>query len=464
MARTVVIISDLHIGRNDGFDIFRSDTKPAQFSTFLRSWAGRSVELVINGDFVDFLQLRPWDIFDRRVACTKIRDIVSRSLDVFAMLGEFLRDPAHQISVLLGNHDAELAYDEVWAEVRTAILTGAQQAADRLEFVDRRTTLNRNVNGVLVHIEHGNGDDPWNAINYNVLFQDAELQTKKYAPPPGTKLVFEIMNGFKEQFQFVDLLKPEVPAVPLILLALRPVAASMAFPPVALKALDSIANGMLGRLRRLISGAPLGGDRAEGTLDDVGRLGSEVAGVYASSGVDVELKMTNSDVDALASFLEGTTVPTPADIPTLGPRWDGVKMRLLRSALRGLDRFTAARHGREFFRADHLENPVAKSARTRLVGKVQLVVFGHTHEALKVEFPEGTYINSGTWANLVKLPANDAELSEWLTKVANNEFERTSFPTYVRVDPLSEGVSASLNLWRDGAEDVLWHRMISPSK
>src|SRR5262249_3520609 len=153
----------------------------------------------------------------RTAAAEKIRQIIEASGYVFAALGQFLRDDRHRVKVLLGNHDVELAYPEVWEVARQAILAGAPGAAARLEFFNTRTTYNPHVNGFTVHMEHGNAGDRWNEINYAPLFQDVETGTQTFAYPRGTKLVYEPMNDFKESYQFVDVLKPEMPAVPLIL-------------------------------------------------------------------------------------------------------------------------------------------------------------------------------------------------------------------------------------------------------
>src|SRR5262249_36493346 len=150
----------------------------------------------------------------------------------------------------LGNHDVELAYPEVWAEVRQAILAEAPDAAGRVEFFNTRATYNPRVGGVTVHVEHGNAGDRGNEINYVPLFQAVETGTNTFAYPPGTKLVYETMNGFKETFQFVDVLKPEMPAVPLALLALKPTAALRALPGLALHGLKAWAHGLLAGLRR----------------------------------------------------------------------------------------------------------------------------------------------------------------------------------------------------------------------
>ena len=85
MERVLIIISDLHVGANDAFDIFSGSNNPALFSSFLMhiGQLNSRVELVINGDFVDFLQLRPWDSGTRAAALEKIRRITSANPNVF---------------------------------------------------------------------------------------------------------------------------------------------------------------------------------------------------------------------------------------------------------------------------------------------------------------------------------------------------------------------------------------------
>src|SRR6185436_3347250 len=124
-----------------------------------------------------------------------IQRIVKANRDVFGVIGSVLADSRHQIRILLGNHDAEMAYPEVWAVLRDAM---APDAGERLKLFDERTTYNVPMNGAVVHIEHGNADDPWNAINYQPLFHDAETGTANFSYPPGTKFVYETINQFKE--------------------------------------------------------------------------------------------------------------------------------------------------------------------------------------------------------------------------------------------------------------------------
>jgi predicted phosphodiesterase len=107
-------------------------------------------------------------------------------------------------------------------------------------------------------------------------------------------------------------------------------------------------------------------------------------------------------------------------------------------------------------------DPFTRAARSALRGDVRVVVFGHTHEALAAEFREGLYVNSGAWANLVRLPADPQRktVEAWLSKIADNTFERTASPTYVLVEPAGQGVKVSLNLWTEGGGRPLWAKSI----
>jgi hypothetical protein len=107
---------------------------------------------------------------------------------------------------------------------------------------------------------------------------------------------------------------------------------------------------------------------------------------------------------------------------------------------------------------------IAASAKGRLVGDVKVAIFGHTHEALKAEYDDGrVYVNSGAWANLMRLPAatDYSTLLAWTRSLADNTFERVSDPTYVRVESDAGGATVALCRWGPGGEQVLWQKTIA---
>ena len=121
-AASLIVISDLHIGAGplDDFDT----RMELEFVAFLRDLEGRvePIELIINGDFLEFVQAEPWadaDLsgkshnglllcFTEAQSLAKLSSIVRLHPSVFAALGGFLKaNPGHRIVVMPGNHDAD---------------------------------------------------------------------------------------------------------------------------------------------------------------------------------------------------------------------------------------------------------------------------------------------------------------------------------------------------------------------
>lgn len=129
-----LVVSDVHLGTGatlpDGginpLEDFRKDDKFVEFLEYYTTgeYAGADVELVINGDFFDFLMAKttsqtPYEIFEN-VAVYKIRRILRGHPKVINALKKFL-DEGHNIKLIWGNHDAGLWWPAVQEEVRAAI-------------------------------------------------------------------------------------------------------------------------------------------------------------------------------------------------------------------------------------------------------------------------------------------------------------------------------------------------------
>lgn len=251
--KRLFIISDLHLGgRPDapgepgaimpGFQICRAYHELVRFIDWVRASGKRTeseeLELVINGDIVDFLaeddfteSLRGaqiWTVKDED-AVAKLNRISERARDadgrgVFDALKDFLV-AGHSLTLLLGNHDVELSLPAVRRRL-TTMLGGAS----RLQFVfdGEAYTVGR------VLIEHGNRYDRWNMIGYSGLRQERSVRSRQlpvdegereqryFVPPAGTYIVIHFMNRIKSLYRFIDLLKPEGSAVIPLLLALEP--------------------------------------------------------------------------------------------------------------------------------------------------------------------------------------------------------------------------------------------------
>src|ERR1044072_7063904 len=135
----ILVVSDLHLGGrpasgpDPGFQMCppASRRRLARFIHRLAAPAGLippgdTRELLINGDFIDFLAEEPFAAFtgDASVAITKLQRTI-RLCDegspegerVFSARAELV-ERGHRLTILLGNHDIELALPQVrWALV-----------------------------------------------------------------------------------------------------------------------------------------------------------------------------------------------------------------------------------------------------------------------------------------------------------------------------------------------------------
>src|SRR5262245_10481743 len=136
----IYVISDLHIGgarpegNSPGFQMCPPESRRrlARFIHYVRRAArphGSTLELIINGDFVDFLAEQPFEPFTASAdtAVEKLRRII-KTADVdapdgqriFPALQAFVTD-GHRLTVLLGNHDIELSLAAVRHELSRQI-------------------------------------------------------------------------------------------------------------------------------------------------------------------------------------------------------------------------------------------------------------------------------------------------------------------------------------------------------
>ena len=239
----VYVISDLHLGgappAHPGERGFQLCTQVDALAAFIDQLAAQPVcpddrvELVINGDFVDFLAEEgpvavaggtPWSPIkdDPKLARQLLLDIAGRNQSVFAALAALQRR-GHTLTLVLGNHDVELAFPAVRAALAT--LLGVPPSGALRFFHDGEAYR---VGDAL--IEHGNRYDSFNVVDYDALRRVCALQSRGQAVPEelrlpapvGSQLVAELMNPIKRDYPFIDLLKPESTAAVPLLLALEP--------------------------------------------------------------------------------------------------------------------------------------------------------------------------------------------------------------------------------------------------
>lgn len=383
----------------------------------------RQSHLVLNGDIVDFLAEREFSSFtnDDSLASRKLQHIISSSTEVWESLRVFVRSGG-RLTLLLGNHDTELSLPQPRRLLMETIGTG------NVEFIYDNQAYTEGP----VLIEHGNRYDAWNIVSHDAVRAIRSAMSRgegpiKYLGPPGSQLVATAMNPIKERYPFVDLLKPEDSAM-LPLLAV----------------LDPASLRVLPRLTRLAS------QTWETTFDENGipldRQNIAASGAdFAKSdeSLDVALRLSGiKDIQDIGAA--GTSLPFWDIWKTASDRAKDIQLNSLLSALRYFA-------DKRIFDVG-VEQPVyLKPAKAAAGRGYKVVVYGHTHLPKRIQLAptNSIYLNSGTWADLMRLPqaifGEDmdiarAKLRELLADLEAGRLDdwRCQVPTFARID-LSNG-------------------------
>jgi len=411
------VISDLHIGGKHsgepGDRGFRINTHVDALVGFIDEIGararvtGRRTELVINGDFIDFLAEEvPTDarrrsfIGNQSEAVATFDAIAVRERPFFDALRALLAGGV-ALTVVLGNHDIELSLPAVRA--RLAALLGAGREPGYKFVYDGEAYA---VGDVL--IEHGNRYDNWNVVDFDRLRRFRSECSRRldispdarFFPPAGSELVERVMNAIKQDYPFIDLLKPETDAAIPLLLTLEPdfanVTNSIEMARLQRAALGhgltaparpaqpgDIAGGAptetaLGSLHTVLTRHLLGDQRVELLkLIDEARLRARASREDIAGGV----------VSRALSFLRLKTTAS----------WDA-RLKILLGTLRTLQ------DDKSFDRSVETGKDYQDAAET-LAGKgFATIVFGHTHLAKDTKAGDARYLNTGTWADMMRVP------------------------------------------------------------
>ena len=150
----VVFVSDSHIGGDPGCDGFES---PEELGALFEELAGHEgpVELILAGDFFDFLQISPPPPGTNRAALTLSRPEYA---GMFETLKRFNEGEQNRVIYLPGNHDAEMWWNPEIQETLKEQGLVDEFAFSYLAYFE--------VNGVrqIVYCEHGNQFDPANTV------------------------------------------------------------------------------------------------------------------------------------------------------------------------------------------------------------------------------------------------------------------------------------------------------------
>lgn len=204
-----LVISDFHMGKGkrlpDGsqnlLEDFQADRQFIDFLDYFSSGPYRksNIELIINGDFFNFLQVDYRDEFTDFItegdSLHKLMKIVHGHEDLFNKLGEFSRESNHEVTFILGNHDPGLLWPGV-QEALKEILKGS------VNFEMGPYTFDQ------VHIEHGNQYLSDNCYDPEEYFLAEDLPEPIIHLPFGSFLVIHYLNQIKKERPYLDKVYP----------------------------------------------------------------------------------------------------------------------------------------------------------------------------------------------------------------------------------------------------------------
>lgn len=406
--RRAIVLSDIHLGPEGPLAAFRDDSALAGF--FRKLAAERSpppTELILAGDCFDFLQVAGYDGFDPHQAGERFAQILRapRTAEVMKALAELAGCPWLELTVLSGNHDPEMMVGDVRRLFEAAIgrREGTVRYADddpplRPAIGDQPPVWGRVLGEGTVWVVHGDRWDPSNMIHRDRL-AEAIRAGQRFALPQGSHLVFEVLQKLKPTHRWVDELKPEMPAVLLLLLYLDP------------KTTWAHAQKHLGLTARLLTdtvkaqlqagplfgpSGPSGPSGSDGTTRRVlpGDPHAALAALLTESLRD------ESDPAAvlggLDAYLRGRVAPAEGTLASHG----GLRRHFARAWLAGI-------RDADRFQDETEPDAIHEVAAPHLPGHVRVLVAGHTHGKRLRPAPLPLYANSGTWIPVGAIPPGD---------------------------------------------------------
>jgi len=210
--KVILCISDLHLGaghffkgKKNNLEDFHYDKELVEFLDFYsgHKYEKKSVELVINGDFIDFLSVPYVEYFDDEfwsddASLEKLKIIMDGHSEVFEALKKFCFKKNKKVTYLIGNHDAELELEKV----KNYFLSYFE---NKITLISLSTLGYRPIQSILIH--HGHQSERANSFDGDSIQKD-EQGREFLIPPWGSYFVSKVINRFKSESPHVNSVRP----------------------------------------------------------------------------------------------------------------------------------------------------------------------------------------------------------------------------------------------------------------
>jgi UDP-2,3-diacylglucosamine pyrophosphatase LpxH len=214
--KIILVISDLHLGagvfvrgRRNLLEDFHHDKELVDFLNYYCEgiYASVEVELIINGDFLDFLSVPYVDFFDDEywsedAAIEKLKIIMNAHSEVIDGLIRFIESKKKKITYIIGNHDAELVLPEVRNVFEERL---GEAAATSFKFCFESNEYGP-APGIL--IKHGHEYEKAHSYDLQNSVISSSKGQRYFVPPWGSYYVTRIVNKFKEEREFINQIRP----------------------------------------------------------------------------------------------------------------------------------------------------------------------------------------------------------------------------------------------------------------
>jgi len=204
-----LVISDLHLGKGrvlaDGgtnsLEEFYFGEKLIEFLNYYTSGHYRDyqVELIINGDFLNFLQVdfrgHFLSVLTEGVCLEVLKSIVDGHKRVFNAMKEFAARPGCEITYVVGNHDMAMLWPGCREYLNQAVGTSIR-FKNIVYFIDG------------IHVEHGHMHEAANRMDPRRFFLKKDLAEPILNLPFGSLFFVELVLKVKHKYPFVDKIRP----------------------------------------------------------------------------------------------------------------------------------------------------------------------------------------------------------------------------------------------------------------
>ncbi len=221
--KIVLVVSDCHLSAGRFFegmlnpheDFFFDDDMCDLFDHFSTGEYAQGphgpleVELVINGDYLDFLNV-PYkgefeDAVTEDVALEKLEAIIQGHPKVMQALRRFASRPGKRITYLVGNHDADLFFPKVRERIIREWDPAGKFPSDRVKIIHDRDRITYPEG---VEIRHGNQLESSNELEMDRPFVQSARGETLLNMPWGSLYVLKIVNRLKWEREYLDKIRP----------------------------------------------------------------------------------------------------------------------------------------------------------------------------------------------------------------------------------------------------------------